>query len=289
MQHKISEYRKWTNSQTFLLPLHETETETIFTKANSSMHRKSPFSPYTLQNIHPGFSVDCVILTFYKKKIRILLTQFLGSKFWQLPGGFMFKDECSDEAAKRVLEERTGLTDVFLKQFHLFSNPGRTDLEMHSEILEELAHREGFTGQEEKWYIQRFITLGYYALVKYDTVSIPKRKDDVTKWFDIQNLPPLYADHGHIIKTSLDMLRFAIPVTPIGYELLPEKFTISELRKIYEIVLGKEFDRRNFQRKALASGKIIQLNETKSDSPYNPPILYKFDPEAMKEKAETYF
>ena len=117
--------------------------------------------------------------------------------------------------------------------------------------------------------------------MKYDDVQLISTKQDTAKWFSIDNLPALYSDHENIIKTALATVRTLLPVTPVGYELLPEKFAMSELRKIYEIILDKSLDRRNFQRKVMSSGIIVQLQETKDSSPYNPPILYSFNKEKL--------
>lgn len=235
------------------------------------MKKKSlDLTPYSEDSIHPGFSVDFVILSYHKKKIHVLLNKFdISNSFWQLPGGFMLKEESADEAAYRILTRRTGLTDVFLKQFYLFSDPHRTKMDQNSLL--------SAAGYNADWLMQRFITLGYYALVKYDKVNLTKVEGESTKWFDVHNLPELYSDHENIIKTAKDMIKNMLPILPIGYELLPEKFTLSELRKIYEIILGKTYDRRNFQRKVLSTGLVKQLNETKSTSTYNPAALYSFD------------
>lgn len=234
------------------------------------------FHPYTLENIHPGFSIDCVVLSYYKKKIRVLLNRFDISPYWQLPGGFMFREEDSDQAVKRVLKERTGVENIFLRQFHLFSDPQRTKLEQNLDYINKTIKKGENTKDVDKWFMQRFISLGYYALAKYDEIKLVSTKKDTAKWFDINNLPDLYSDHEHIINKSLEMIRSTLPVLPIGYELLPEKFTMSDLRKIYETFLDKTLDRRNFQRKILAADILDQLDETANESPYNPPILYSF-------------
>jgi hypothetical protein len=246
------------------------------------MYNRNTFYNYTYDNIHPGFSVDCVILSFYRKKLKVLLNKLEYGKYWQLPGGFMFKNESSDEAAGRVLRERTGLTCAYLRQFHLFSDPGRTRLDQNREYLERdvnIKRKEEF----ERWFLQRFITLGYFAFVRYEDVKLSSIKEDVSKWFNIDKLPELYADHESIIKTTIGTIRSMLPVLPVGYELLPEKFTMSELRKVYESVTAKTFDRRNFQRKVLSSGIVKPLNEVKGKSKYNPAILYAFD----KDKKDT--
>ena len=247
------------------------------------MSKRSLFYPYTIENVHPGFSIDCVILGFHKKKLWVLLNKFDISKYWQLPGGFMFKNESSDEAVKRILEQRTGLKDIYLKQFHLFTDPARTVMEQNIEYVKGNADRSTPSSAEEQWFLQRFISLGYYAFVKYDDIHLSKVEEDMTKWFDIDHLPSLYSDHENIIKTSLETIRSLLPVIPVGYELLPEKFAMSELRRIYEIILNKTLDRRNFQRKVLSTGVIIQLDEIKSTSAYNKSILYTFD----KDKKDT--
>jgi len=233
---------------------------------------KSLFYPYSVDNVHPGFSIDSVILSFRKKKLVVLLNRFNTNEYWQLPGGFMLKTESSDEAAVRVLAQRTGLTGVFLKQFHLFSDLYRTDIGLNAEYLK----KNNLSEEDERWFLQRYITLGYYAFVKYDNVELSFTDKEDAKWFDVKNLPLLYSDHENIIKTALNTIRSLLTLLPIGYELLPEKFAISELRKIYEIILDKPLDRRNFQRKVLASELIVQLDEVRDTSPYNPPILYSF-------------
>lgn len=237
------------------------------------MNDRSLFHIYTYDNIHPGFSVDCVILSFYRKRLNVLLNKFESNKCWQLPGGFMFKNESSDQAARRILRDRTGITCAYLRQFHLFSDPGRTETDRNRDY----PGRDTGAEEYEKWFMQRFVTLGYFAFVKYENVQLSLTKEDVLKWFDLARLPELYSDHEKIIRTTIETIRTMLPVIPIGYELLPEKFTMSELRRVYESVSAKTFDRRNFQRKILSSGVVRQLDEVKSKRKYNPAILYTFD------------
>lgn len=224
---------------------------------------------HTGENLQPGFSVDCIILSFHKKKIHVLLRKFDESNLWQLPGGFMLKDEDADHAAYRVLCRYTGLVDTYLRQFYLFSDPNRTIMEQNRRLVS-----AGIGGE---WLMQRFVTLGYCVLVRYDNVEIAKVEGEEIKWCDIQQLPPLYSDHEHIIAKAKEMMQGFSRFVPIGEQLLPEKFTLSELRKVYEIILDKTYDRRNFHRKVLASGIITQLDETKSGSTYNPAALYSFN------------
>lgn len=231
------------------------------------------FWPYTAENIHPGFSVDCVILSFHKGKLNVLVSKFCVEDLWALPGGFMLNDEAADEAAYRILSMRTGLTDIFLRQFHLFSDPKRTSMEQNRRFITLNASYE----EEGNWLLRRYVTLGFYALVKYDKVKLSSIEGELLEWHPIDSLPRLYSDHEHIIKTALKTIQTLLPVIPIGYELLPEKFTMTELRKIYEGILGKMLDRRNFQRKILAEGYVVQSDETGKSQTYNAPILYSFN------------
>lgn len=227
---------------------------------------------YNSESIHPGFSVDCVIIGFHKGKIKVLLNKFRLNNYWALPGGFMLNEENADQAAYRILKMKTGLTNVFLKQFYLFSDPNRTIKQQNIDFVKKNIGNE----EEGKWLINRFVSLGYYALVKYDNIKIEKIESEKLKWFNMDDLPKMYSDHENIIRKAIETIRSMLPIIPIGYELLPEKFTMGELRKIHEAVIGRKLDRRNFQRKILTEGNVIQLNETKKNITYNPPILYSF-------------
>lgn len=233
---------------------------------------------YSADNIQPGFSVDCVILSFHKKKVHVLLSKFDASPLWKLPGGFMLKEENADDAAYRVLYMRTKLTNVYMRQFYLFSDVNRTNLKQN-EILAPI-------DLKKEWLTKRFVTLGYYALVRYDDVKIAQVEGEENKWHDIELLPPLYADHEYIITKAKEMIQVFSHFMPIAEQLLPEKFTLSELRKVYEIILNKAYDRRNFQRKILSSGIVVQLDETKTKSTYNPAALYSFS-KKVKDKIES--
>lgn len=242
----------------------------------NSLKFKSFFQSYTSDNIHPGFSIDCIILSFSAKKLKVLLNKFANSNYWQLPGGFMFKTESAENAAHRILESRTGLTNVYLKQFYLFSDPNRTKMDQNAKFIELDGDRNNDQEDTEKWFLQRFISLGYYSFVRYENAKLTSTKIDTARWFNINELPKLYSDHNQIIAKSLYTIRENITSLPLAHELLPEKFTMSEFRKIYEMILNKPIDRRNFQKKALSSGIVTQLKEVRDTSTYNPPILYSF-------------
>lgn len=218
-------------------------------------------------------SVDCVIFGFHKNELKVLLLKANYAGMWALPGGFILKDEHMDEAAKRILEQRTGLTEIYLQQFHVFSEPGRSTKRVNKQFLKNV----GIEG-EESWMFDRFITVGYSALVDFTKAQpVADIFSDACEWFDIHKVPEMILDHNLILDTALNSLQLHLNYQPVGYNLLPEKFTMPELLKLYETILGRTLDRRNFQRKIISTGILKKLNETKKGVAHKAPYYYKFD------------
>ncbi len=225
-------------------------------------------------NFLPSLSVDCVIFGFHDNQLKVLLLKHRHRNKWALPGGFIGIEEPTDAAAYRVLQERTGLQEIFLQQFHVFGDPGRSPKDFHIQDLK----KDGIDTDENLWILQRFVTIGYYALVEFFKVSpIPDTLSEKFIWWDIHQVPSLVLDHRKILDKALATLRIQLNNQPIGYNLLPEKFTMPEIQKLYETILDKKLDRRNFQRKILGFGILNRLEETKKGVPHKSPYLYSFD------------
>ena len=225
-------------------------------------------------NFLPSLSVDCVIFGFHENLLKVLLLKHRHLNMWALPGGFIGKDEPTDAAAYRVLKERTGLNEIFLQQFHVFGEPERSQKEFHLQDLK----KDGINVTEDLWILQRFVTIGYYALVEFSKVSpAPDTLSEKCIWWDIHKVPSLILDHRKILDKALATLRMQLNYQPIGYNLLPEKFTMPELQKLYETILDKKLDRRNFQRKILGFQILQRLTETKKGVPHKSPYLYSFN------------
>ena len=228
-------------------------------------------------------SLDCVIIGFHEAQLKVLLLQMKYTKEWALPGGFVKKDEAMEVAANRVLKERTGLDNIFLKQFHVFSEPERSDWNPAVKDLEQLG-----TGDSLNWFSQRFISVGFYALVDFNKVK-PNHDffSDSCEWKTLDEIDHLMMDHQKILDKALETVRLHMSYQPIGYNLLPEKFTMPELQKLYETILGRTLDRRNFQRKILSYKILNKLEERKTGGAYKAPFLYEFNIEnynkALKE------
>ncbi|MDU1892218.1 MAG: NUDIX domain-containing protein [Dysgonomonas sp.] len=243
---------------------------------------------YSADVFHPGTSVDCVIFGFHEGTLKILLNKFSYYNKWMIPGGFVHKDENVDDAAYRLLTLRTGLSDIYLRQFYLFGDKDRTNIEENEDML----IRWGITDSEERkkhWLVQRFVSVGYYALVEYSKVKIETNDDEEIAWFDLDEIPVLYTDHNKIIEKALATIRMQLLILPFGYELLPEKFTMTELRIIYETILRQKLDRRNFQRKMLGTGLIHKLDEVSKKWGVKSSALFSFDKEKYYNAVENGF
>jgi 8-oxo-dGTP diphosphatase len=218
-------------------------------------------------------SIDCVIFGFHNNKLKILLLKPKYGSHWALPGGFVQKKEHIDEAAHRILNERTGLDDIFLQQFHVFGDPLRSPKQPEKKLLKKLG-----IDVASGWMAERFLSVGYYALVDFLSIQpIIDPFSDNCEWFGINEVPVLYMDHTHILEKALKTLRLQLSYHPVGYNLLPKKFTMPELQKLYETILGNKLDRRNFQRKITSTGILIRLKEQKRGVAHKAPFYYRFD------------
>ena len=211
---------------------------------------------YCYKYPHPAVTTDCVIFGFDGSELQVLLIErgiepFKGK--WAFPGGFLKMDETAGEGALRELKEETGLENAYIEQFNTYSDPGRDPRE-------------------------RVITIAHYALVRIQEV---KGGDDAAKaqWFPIDEVPQLAFDHDKILRDAMRKLRERIHFEPIGFELLPEKFTMKELQILYESILGVKFDRRNFAKKMMHYELLNQLDETVRPTAKRDALLYSFNKE----------
>ena len=211
---------------------------------------------YTYQYPRAALTVDCVVFGFDEGELKVLLIQRALEPFknrWALPGGFVRVDETLDEAARRELAEEAGLKDVFLEQLYTFGAVDRDPRE-------------------------RVVSVAFYALVN-QAAYVTKAATDATdaRWFPMSKVPRLAFDHADILGTSLARLKGKVRYQPIGFELLPPKFTLSELQHLYEAVLGTDLDKRNFRKKVLSLGLLVPLKETQMAGRHRPAQLFRFD------------
>lgn len=210
-------------------------------------------------------AVDCVIFGFDKDKLKLLIVKRgrppkEGS--WSLMGGFLQLHDTLEDAGQRILTKWTGLEDVYLKQFYNFSkldrDPGN-----------------------------RVLSVAFYALIKIDDSDKELTKKYGAEWIDIENIPDLIFDHGKMVEMALGIIKHKCRFEPIGFELLPEKFTIPHLQKLYEAILQQKLDSANFRKKTLSMKILKKLNEKEKEFSKRGAFYYQFDSDKYEKLNES--
>lgn len=227
-------------------------------------------------------SLDCVIFGFHDDELKVLMLRLKRTNTYALPGGFLKHEETLEQAAERTLKERTGLDNIFLKQFKVFSDPNRGKSKKFDPEFE-----KNETPESIAFFKKRFISVGFYALVDFSKVDpTPDELSKSCQWINPFDDMEMFLDHKVIINKALRTLRLQLNQQPIGLKLLPKKFTMPQLQKLYETILGHELDRRNFQRKILSYKILNKLNERKTGGAHKAPYLYEFNIESYKKALE---
>jgi 8-oxo-dGTP diphosphatase len=207
----------------------------------------------------PAVTVDVVMMSLRQRDLQVLLVKRRAWPYegmWAIPGGFVNIDESLETAAKRELQEETGVQDVYLEQLYTFGDPGRDPR-------------------------TRVITVVYFALLDSERLQVKAGDDAVNvQWFSVYHLPPLAFDHSKILNYTLDRLRGKLEYTTIAFNLLPEQFTLRELQRVYEIILHRKLDKRNFRKKVLSTGILEDTGAKKMEGTHRPARLYRFNPAA---------
>jgi ADP-ribose pyrophosphatase YjhB (NUDIX family) len=229
---------------------------------------------FSSKNWLPGISVDCVLFCFHENQLKYLTLKFLNSDVWSLPGGVVGIKEGINDAAERVLNERTGLSGIFLEQFYCFGEFGRNvNARLEFEKIKSDIFR---TTDDLDWISSRFITLGYLAVVDYSKVNVsPGDISDQFLWQDVTDFKKLFLDHNEIVDKALVKLRECLDTKLIAFSLLPETFTMSEIQQVYETILGTSIVRTNFQRKILSLDILERIEKKYSGGAHKAPYLYR--------------
>lgn len=211
---------------------------------------------FTYEYPRPSLTVDCVVFGIDEEDLEVLLVQRDVEPFqgrWALPGGFVHEEEGLEEAARRELQEETGLDRIFLEQLYTFGDVGRDPR-------------------------GRVVSVAYYALVKLGDHKVRAATDArAASWFPVWDPPSLAFDHDRILQTALTRLKGKVRYQPLGFELLPAKFTLTQLQRVYEKILERPLDKRNFRKKLLAMELLVELDEVEQDVAHRAARLYRFD------------
>jgi hypothetical protein len=215
-----------------------------------------------------ALSIDCLIFGFKKSELDILLVQHgegISKGKWALPGGWIKYNEAIDESANRILEDLTGVSNIYLEQLRAF-------------------------GELERYPSKRVITIAYYALVKPENYTLHAGFTAAdAKWFKVSEVPSLPYDHARILRAGLDHLRHKVQHEPIGFNLLPKKFTLLQLQELYEAILEKKLDKPNFRRKLMKMNLLAPCREKQKDVSHRAATLYRFDKKMYDKLAEKGF
>ena len=224
--------------------------------------------PYTYDHPRAALTVDAVVFGLDDADLKVLLIQrgqepFIGR--WALPGGFVHVDETLDQAVRRELQEETGLAKVFLEQLYTVGGLNRDPRE-------------------------RMVTVAYYALVRMSDHRVQAATDaSNAAWFALDDLPRLAFDHEAIIEQGLKRLQGKVRYQPIGFELLPPKFSLTHLQRMYEIILERPLDKRNFRKKVLSLDILEELDEVEQDVAHRAARLYRFDEKKYRQQVKDGF
>jgi len=231
----------------------------------------------------PNISYDSVIFGFNGKQLKILVLEYHNTGLFALPGGFVKRNESLDDSVKRGVKERTGLDDIYFEQFQTFGNLTRSNPDAMKRILEE----NDLDVAAHDWLLDRFISVSYYALINYDKVSpVPDALSDSINWYAIDELPELMMDHNRIVEKALQVLRDNLEKKLVGMNLLPSKFTMKQLQKVYEAILGEELRRTTFQRRILALDILNRHEKLFQGKAHKAPYLYSFKSNDMNRLQE---
>ena len=221
---------------------------------------------FTYQYPRAALTVDCVVFGLDEGELRVLLVKRGGEPFrgrWALPGGFVQVNETLDEAARRELREETGLEKLYLEQLYTFGDVDRDPRE-------------------------RVVSVAYYVLVKRaEHPAVGASDATEAAWYPVSKTPPLAFDHKKILAVALERLEGKVRYQPIGFELLPPKFTLFQLQGLYEAILGRAVDKRNFRKKILGMKILVETDEVQAGVRHRAARLYRFDKRAYEQQRKS--
>ena len=240
----------------------------------------SPMGSLAQKDYIQQLSIDCVIFGYEDRKLKVLVPKLdFNGDFWALPSGFIFLNEGIDQAARRIIEHRTGIHEMYLEQYRVFGDAHRSNKAFFERLIElnqEKLQEKLFKKSEYDWITNRFVSIGYYALVDIRKVTPLKSEiDQSIEWFPVHEVPNMVMDLNQMVNRALESLRINFDENLIGCHLLPQTFTMKELQELYEAVFERPFARNNFQKKILDLNRLDRLEKKFTGAANKAPYLYR--------------
>ena len=234
----------------------------------------------------PNLTIDCAIFGYHDHQLKLLLVKNKIIADWCLPGGFVKRGEGLDEAAGRITDERTGISNLFLKQFKTFGDPGRNFYEKFDK--QHFFELTDIKIDDDHWLLQQTVSVGFYAITDISNTNLEADIfSNECAWFPINEIPKLAFDHDEMVREALLTMRIHLYHFPIGKNMLSEKFTLKEIHLFYETMIGKKLNASNFPNKLISLGLLEKLDEKRNIGAHRSPTFYKFNTEvydkALKE------
>jgi 8-oxo-dGTP diphosphatase len=231
----------------------------------------------------PHLSVNAVIFGAHAGALTVLLMKWEGSATWSLPGGYVRRDESVDDAAIRMIRERTGLSDTVLRQFHTFGGLHRGEA-----VVADALRAMGMEPAADHWVLGRVVSVGYVALVDSSRAQLaPDAWTQEHTWCDVTERPALILDHNAMVERALSTIRANLDALPLDESLLPGAFTMPELQRLYETVLGRPLDRRNFQKRMRELGLVERLPDQRIGVRRKPAYVYRWrTPDSVRQSSD---
>lgn len=251
--------------------------------SSTIMPEKLSLHGLSQQDYIQQLNIDCVIFGYQNNQLKVLIPKLkFKGEFYCLPSGFIYQHEDVDEAARRILEERTGIKNIYIEQFKVFGKSRRNNnnvflnkmLELNPEIPN--PQLNDLTQKDYEWFSQRFVSIGYYALVDINKVnSTLSELDESIEWYHIKDIPEMILDFNDMVIEALNTLRFFLDHKLTAFNLLPETFTMRDVQEVYEAVYDKPFAMNNFQKKILDLNILERLEKKFTGAANKAPYLYK--------------
>lgn len=228
----------------------------------------------------PQLSVDCAIFGYDEGSLKVLVAKMVfKGNFYALPGGYVLQNEDIDAAAARILRERTGIDQIYLQQFYTFGNAERNSKTFFTKVVKLNPTLTSSSPKDKKtfdWLSNRFVTIGYYALIDISK-AVPQKSemDQSIDWYDVDALPPMIMDHQSIVQKALSALRNSLDENLLAFKLLPEKFTMKDVQQVYETIYNTSFVRTNFQKKILELNVLERLDKKFTGAANKAPYYYR--------------